>query len=272
MALSDAIEKLGRTIFEAAFTGGRLAEEAPELEEVRLAVIDAVKAKSHRVGRARVFSYDLIRVHLRGIPPDQASAFESDFLAQFLADDLRAALARSSFRFPADFQLELRTTPQLPGAGEDFVWIETELRPAAPVESEPGRRRAARLIVVHGTANEPEIMLSKFRTNIGRTVDVYRTEGLSRRNDLAFIDDTEINRTVSREHAHILIHKKTGEYRIFNDRWYKTGGKPEVQCGLWIVREGSSLPVHRSQRGVVLQLGDEIHLGRAVVKFAMRKP
>jgi hypothetical protein len=163
----------------------------------------------------------------------------------------------------------LRTSPQLPGPGEEFVWIETEFRPAAAVEP-VAKRRPARLIVMQGAANEPEIPLAKLRTNIGRNVDVYRTEGPSRRNDLAFIDDTEINRTVSREHAHILLSRKTGEYRIFNDRWYKAGAKPEAQCGLWIIRDGLSLPVHRGHRGVVLQPGDEIHLGQAVLKFALR--
>ncbi len=163
MALSDAIEKLGRTIFEAPFSGRALAESAPELEEVRLAVIDAVKAKSHQVGRARVFSYDLIRIHLRGVAEAQTSALESSFLAEFLANDLRAALTRSSFRFPADFQVELRASPQMPGPGEQFVWIETEIRPAATVAVEPAaaKRRPARLIVVHGAANETEITLAK---------------------------------------------------------------------------------------------------------------
>jgi hypothetical protein len=266
MPLSDAFEKLGRTIFEAPFTGRSLVEKAPELEEIRLAVMDAVKARSHRVGRAQVFSYDLIRIHLRGIPSEQASAFESGFLAEFLAQDLRAGLARSSFRFPAGLQVELRTVPQLPGPGEEFVFIEAELRPTeAPPEQR--QRATARLIVMHGAANPPEIMLTKIRTNIGRTVDVYRSEGPSRRNDLAFSEDTEINRTVSREHAHILIQKNTGEYRIYNDRWYKAGANPDAHCGLWIIRDGLSLPVHRGGRGVVLQPGDEIHLGRAVVKF-----
>jgi hypothetical protein len=126
------------------------------------------------------------------------------------------------------------------------------------------------LFVLQGKANAPDIILTKIRTNIGRTVDVYRTEGPSRRNDLAFIDETEINRTVSREHAHILLDKKTGEHRIFNDRWYKAGAIPTPECGLWIVRDGLSLPVHRGQRGVLLQPGDDILLGRAVVKFAIR--
>ena len=270
MALSDAIEKFGRTIFETPFTGRAVAESAPELEEIRLAVIDAVKARSHRVGRTRVFNYDLIRIHIRGVRPDQASAFENGFLAEFLAKDLRDALARSSVRCPPELQVELRNTPQLPGPGEEFVWIETETRAAAEAGTVQQRPRAARLFVIHGLANVSEVAVTKIRTNIGRTVDVFRTEGPSRRNDLAFIDDTEINRTVSREHAHILRDRKTGEHRIFNDRWYKAGATPAPQCGLWIVRDGLSLPVYRSQRGVVLLPGDEIHLGRAVVKFAAR--
>jgi hypothetical protein len=51
-------------------------------------------------------------------------------------------------------------------------------------------------------------------------VDVYRDAGLFRRNDLAFAADTDVNRSVSREHAHILHDRVSGEYRLFNDRWY----------------------------------------------------
>jgi hypothetical protein len=135
--------------------------------------------------------------------------------------------------------------------------------------AEPARnsRKTARLIVQKGNANKAELSLDKTRTNVGRTVDVYRSDGPSRRNDLAFSEDTEINRTVSREHAHILLDKRTGEYRIFNDRWYKPGNNAEDGCGLWIIRDGLSQEVHRNARGTKLQPGDEIHLGRAVIKF-----
>jgi hypothetical protein len=33
------------------------------------------------------------------------------------------------------------------------------------------------------------------------------------------------------------------------------------------VRDGLSQPVHRNTRGAVLKDGDEIHLGRAIVRF-----
>jgi pSer/pThr/pTyr-binding forkhead associated (FHA) protein len=123
---------------------------------------------------------------------------------------------------------------------------------------------------VRGTATAPEILLTKERINIGRTAEVYRAQGPSRRNDLAFTDETEINATVSREHAHILYCKDTGEYRLYNDRWHGQGKKGADSCGLWIFRDGLSRPVHRDARGVRLRPADEIQLGRAVVRFQMK--
>jgi pSer/pThr/pTyr-binding forkhead associated (FHA) protein len=141
------------------------------------------------------------------------------------------------------------------------VEVESQERPAA------GARRTAKLVVVQGNANAKEITLSKARTNIGRTVDVYRSEGLTRRNDLAFAEDTEINRTVSREHAHIVYDKAAGEYRLFNDRWYQRDPTGGPACGIWIVRDGLSQEVHRTARGAKLESGDEIHFGKAVARF-----
>ena len=41
MAIFDSIERLGRAIFESSFSG---THDAPELAEIRLAVLDAVTA------------------------------------------------------------------------------------------------------------------------------------------------------------------------------------------------------------------------------------
>jgi hypothetical protein len=261
MSLSDAFEKLGRTIFEAPFHSAKLTEDAPELAEIRLAVVDVVKAASHRAGSVRVFPFDVIRILLRGIPREQAAAFESGVLAEFLSKDLRASLARSSIRCSANLIVRLRTTPELPLADEPWLVVETERTPA---DEESARAAAsARLVVMEGVANAAELALAKSRIHIGRTAKVFRSSGPSRRNDLVFSEDNEINRTVSREHAHIVTDKISGERRLFNDRWYK----PPASCELWILRDGLSRPVHRGGRGAVLEPGDEIHIGRAVVRF-----
>jgi len=256
MTLFDAIEKFGHAIFESSFS----ASDAPELAEIRLAVLDAVKARSHRAGSVRVLSDNLVHVQLRGIPEAQANAFESGFLGEYLAGDLRQALERSSIRFPENLQVTVRTTSDLPGPGNSWVAVETGTDVAVAERPSPSAQGRPRLVVMQGTATKPELTLTKPRTNIGRTVDVFHSSGPSRRNDLAFVEDNEINRTVSREHAHILANKT--EYRIYNDRWYKG-----ANCGLWILRDGLSRPVHRGDRGSVLQAGDEVHIGRAVIKF-----
>ena len=62
---------------------------------------------------------------------------------------------------------------------------------------------------------------------------------------------------------------KSGEYRLFNDRSYNPTSK-NANCGLWIIRDGLSHEVHRGARGTKLEPGDEIHLGRAVLRFVSK--
>ncbi|MBV8071256.1 MAG: FHA domain-containing protein [Acidobacteriaceae bacterium] len=257
----NVIEKLGRAIFESPFGANRLAKDAPELAEIRLAVLDAVKAKSHRVGGRNVFPFDLIVVRLLGVPDDQAPVFASDFLIGYLTGEIKTALTRSHFRFADNLRVEIQTSRNLPARGEAWLSVETRLEHAQAEQA--GTTGPARLVVQHGTANQPELSISKPRTNIGRTAEVFHSSGPSRRNDLAFTEENEINRSVSREHAHILYSPKSGTYRLVNDRYYKG----DANCGLWIVRDGLSQPVHRTPRGVLLKSGDEIHLGTAVVRF-----
>ena len=268
MPLSDVFEKLGRAIFESPFAATRISESVPELAEIRLAAIDAIKARSHRVAGKLVFPFNLVRIRLSGVPDEQAGTFRTDFIAKYFDAELRGGLARANYRYPDDMRVELETTPELPGPRQAWIQVETEsvARSLEPAVLPKGQ---GVLVVLHGKAEQAEIPLTKPRTNIGRTADVFKAAGPSRRNDIFFAEDTDLNRSVSREHAHIL-RENTGEYRIFNDRFYKTGPDAEANCGLWIVRDGLSQPIHRNSRGAALKPGDEIHLGRVVLRFELR--
>lgn len=265
MNLAEFLEKFGRTVFESPFSHGQ-GDEPPEVAEIRLAILDQVREKSYRLGGRKVFPFNVVRIHVRGIEDSRAPTFAGKFFRTYFEQELRGSLDRSECRYPEDLRVDVQVTRELPAPGERWVWVEAESqdRPAA------AQRRTARLIVVEGQANAAEIALSKARTNIGRTVDVYRSEGLIRRNDLAFSEDTEINRTVSREHAHIAYDKAAGEYRLFNDRWYKREQSGAPDCGIWIVRDGLSQEVHRTARGTKLESGDEIHFGKAVARFQIK--
>jgi len=261
--VTNWIEKLGRTIFEAPFGGEQLVKDAPGMAEIRLAVLDDVRGKTQRVAGREVFPCNVIRLLIRGVSEEQASVFKGSFFLGLLEEELRAGLKRMQCRFPTDLRVEVETTPDLPNAGELWVEVHTESRKSAsasPKEEPP----IGRITVLRGAANVSELVLDKARINIGRPVEVFKQDGPSRVNDLAFAADDEINRTVSREHAYIARDKRTGEYRIFNDRVYKGGN-----CGMWIMRGGLSQEVHRNARGARLEDGDEIHLGNAVLRFTL---
>lgn len=265
MPLSNIFEKLGRAVFESPFESHRLAKDAPELAEIRLTAIDTIKNKSHRVGGSNVFAYDLVRIHLLGIPEEQQAVFSSEFLLTYFTEELKTALKRSGFRFPPALTVEFVTTPRMPVEGETWIAVETVMHPQLIGNPAATPSAAAVLTVLQGTANHSRLKLEKPRTNIGRTAEVFRKSGPSRRNDLAFSGDDEPGQTVSREHAHIVRSPATNEYRLFNDRVYQG----EENCGIWIVREGLSFAVHHNPRGTLLRSGDEIYLGTAVVRFSV---
>jgi hypothetical protein len=259
MTINEFFEKFGRTLFEAPLSTATKPDEPPELAEIRLAVLDQAREKSYRSGGRKVFPYDLLRVHMRGVEESRYGIFAGRFFRQYLEQEVRNALQESGCRFPESLRVEVLPVVGLPQP--DVQWLVVE---AASQVNRP--MAAARLLVRDGTANVSELALEKARVNIGRVVDVYRAEGLFRRNDLAFVADTPVNATVSREHAHILRDRATDEYRLFNDRWYERGARAG-ECGVWIVRDGMSQEVHRDSRGAKLEPGDEIHFGQAVVLF-----
>ena len=260
MNLTEFLEKWGRTLFESPLTATQTAEEPRELAEIRLAVLDEVRQKSYRSGGRKVFPFDLLRVELRGIEAERHAVFAGPFFRKYIEQEIRNSLRDAGCRFPDDLRVEVRAAAGLPQ--RDEPWLTVAASSSTPTSG--AAPRTGRLVVQQGEANVGAIRLDKARTNIGRVVDAYRAEGIFRRNDLAFSADTEINRSVSREHAHIQFDRASGEYRIFNDRWYPRGGG---ECGTWIVRDGMSQEVHRDARGKRLESGDEIHLGRAVVVF-----
>jgi hypothetical protein len=258
MNLTEYLEKFGRTLFESPLARTVPLDSPPELAEIRFAVLDQVKRNSYRAGARQVFPYDLVRVNMRGVEESRAPAFRSVFFRQYLEQEIQASLRADHVRFPEQLRVDVDISTGLPMPNEPWLTVAVGSR-----EQAGASKKSARLVVSQGSSNTPELPLDKPRVHIGREVDVYRNGGMHRRNDLAFVEDSEENRSVSREHAHIDRDSTTGEYRLFNDRWYERG----ADCGTRIVRDGVSIEVHRDTRGRRLERGDEIHLGRAVLIF-----
>jgi hypothetical protein len=272
MTLSDFVERVGRTLFEAPFGGGtpRRAGSA-ELAEIRHAILEEIERKTQRTGGQNLFPYNHITIQIRGADEQQASALAGSFLRDYFQQEIVRALAKAEAQHPGMLQIDVDVASDPPAKRESWLSVLTrfeqpeEIAAAAEVVAEPPRPATLRLVVMQGSASPAELPLDQAHTNIGRNFDVYRMQGLSRRNHLAFAEDDEISLTVSREHAHILRDQDTLEYRLFNDRFYQR--EQGESCNLWIVRNGVTQEVHRNTRGVRLEPGDEIHLGRAVLCF-----
>jgi hypothetical protein len=251
MNISEFLERFGRTLLEAPLAGKK-PELPPELAEIRLAAIDSVREKTYRSGGRKVFPYDLLRIRMRGVEESRLGLFQGRFFRQYLEHEVRAFLRGAACRYPESLRIEVQAAADLPLPGEAWLTVEvaSQEAPCAP---------EARLVTSEGK----EFPITKARTNIGRVTDVYRSGGLYRRNDIVLDHET-----VSREHAHIQHDRATGEYRLFNDRWYARGPRP-AECGIWIVRAGMSQQVHRDSRGAKLEDGDEIHFGEAVLRFQL---
>src|SRR5215469_2000384 len=129
MNLSDLIEKLGKTIFEAPFDAALAPKDFPELAEIRLAVLDEILKKGQRVGGKIVFPYNLVRVHVRGASADEAAFLRGEFLKGYFEQEIRKSLTRSDYRFPNDLEVKFATSTELPDRPDRWLAVEVESQP-----------------------------------------------------------------------------------------------------------------------------------------------
>jgi hypothetical protein len=116
-----------------------------------------------------------------------------------------------------------------------------------------------RVTVVKGAGAQKVYRFTDPLVCIGRTPDPADELGRVRRNHVVFLDTLDgVTETVGRAHARLQLDSRTREYRIFHE------GASNATC---IVRNGSTILVPpRDPRGVRIQSGDEVQLGRAVIR------
>ena len=251
-----------RQYFEAPLDG-----DATPLE-IGQAVLDDVERRVQPVGRGqRVFPYT--QVVIRVLANDEARASVEAVFEDF-ATRLQERLA------------EVRCEPRPVAVTVECVempcegWRETQRFDARYVK-EPSREAAAaktaevtasvtpptlRVVVLKGAAAEPEFTFEESTVSIGRSADPTDGFGRVRRNRIAFLDTVDgVTETVGRAHARLRFDAATGDYRLFDDG---------SSNGTSILRDGEVLVVHRRDpRGVRVRSGDEIQIGRALLRLTI---
>jgi FHA domain len=176
-------------------------------------------------------------------------------LAKAITNELTKKLGAA----PNKLAVELAVLIQAPPEGVTDVFVIDYVAPEAAAGKHAATK--AMLIVLRGQAVKKRFAIERDRIYIGRLPEIVGKDGrVARRNDFYFLDDgSDVNQTVSREHAQIRRDKATGEHRISDDL---------SAYGTIILRDGQRHEVPR-RRGMKLRAGDEIYFGEACVRFTL---
>jgi hypothetical protein len=231
--------------------------------EVRREILEQVESRIVVDASGNSFPFGKIIVHLH--PPTQAlnDVFETAFLQDgSLKADIIEKLKDSKAQHPGEIEVgvEFGQVPDVAPAEAsplfmlDFIKPDPLRKPEVP---------ETRLVILKGSAENPEYQLKKKRILVGRLLEVLDREGrMVRRNDVVFLDNgSDVNSTVGRAHARIWFDNDRLEFWIMDEA---------SRYGTRIIRDGRSIEIPGGNtRGIRLRSGDEIYLGQACLRFEL---
>jgi hypothetical protein len=231
--------------------------------EISQAVLDAVEKRVEPVGRGRrVFPYTRLLLRVRQVHNDRApleSALEGidlkirERLAEVRCDVPRSIDVRIAFlkKAPAEWKPDQMFAI-------DYIREAESPVPVAPPMDLP----AVHIAVIRGAATESSYTFTEPLISIGRSPDLIDELWRKRRNRVAFLDTVDgVTETVGRSHARLRFDSASREYRLFDDG---------SSNGTAIIRGATTITVPpRDPRGVRVQSGDEVQVGRAVIKVVV---
>jgi hypothetical protein len=237
--------------------------------EIRRAILDDASRRVVAAGNGeRVFPYNHLRVHLLTLDDTERTELEAAVregwhLEESLAERLRslpASLPAGAGRLTLEVVFERPEGAPDPRYGERRFHVEYEREERAARQAE---RPSLELTVLKGTATQRVYEIDAERVHLGRLPEVTDAHGrVRRRNDVAFVDEGEVSKTVSREHARIQWDEASAGFWL---RCEQNGAATHI------FRSGRNIEVSgHDRRGVRLQAGDEVHLGKACVKVGFR--
>jgi hypothetical protein len=235
---------------------------APPLELLQ-ATLDQLERKVQSSGRGiRSFPYNRVIVHIAQ-PAADRNAIDTVFAD--LPARLRERLAELRCELPADFEASA-AYEEATDTAQPVLWIECSntadaVAPLAATDELP----TLRLLVIAGQCEQPDYTFQQRAIAIGRGATPTDTSGRMRHNQIAFLEVRDgTTETVARAHARLEFDDELRAYVLFNE----SSTNPT-----FIRRDGRNLRVApRDPRGVRVQPGDELQLGRALLRIASPDP
>jgi hypothetical protein len=233
--------------------------------EICQSVLEDVERKVQPVGRGRrIFPYNQITVRLKQAETDRPG-LEAAFNG--MEAKVRERLGELQCEAPTAIDVRVSFVKKTPAGWTSDQQFSVDYNSETEAAVEPGEkppRPPLHITIVRGAATEEAYTFTEPNISIGRTADPTDGLGRVRHNRVAFLDTVDgITETVGRAHARLRLEPKTGEYSIFDEG---------SSNGTSIIRDGATILVPpRDPRGVRVQSGDEIQVGRAVIRVSIQQ-
>lgn len=243
------------------FFDSPLGADAAPLE-ICQAILDEIENRVQPLGRGRrVFPFTRLVVRLLGTGSSAATAAERAAALATVPARVRERLLELQCEGKVEVKvLLLKKAPSEWREGQLFA-IEYHVDPRGlPAAAAP--TPSVQIVVVKGAASSRSYTFTEPVISIGRTADPTDERGQVRRNRVAFLDRVDgITETVGRAHARLRFDPKSGDYHVLDEG--SSNGTAVIRCG-------SAIPVPaRDPRGVRIRSGDEVQVGRAVIRIVL---
>ena len=230
--------------------------------EIAHAALEDIESRLQPAGRGvRVLPCARITIRLR--PAADRAALDATF-SRF-EERVRARLGELGCEPPPGFDVKVAVMKKVPADWPENQLFAVDYHATGPARVEAAASSAApatvHLTIVKGASAKKAYSFTEPLISIGRTADPTDDLGRVRRNRLAFLDTIDgVTETVGRAHARLQYDDTRRQYLLFDDG---------SSNGTSIARGSTTIHVPaRDPRGVRLASGDEIHLGRAVVRVS----
>jgi pSer/pThr/pTyr-binding forkhead associated (FHA) protein len=208
-------------------------------------------------------------------PDEEKHLYESAVFAneenKFKEEEIQRIVDDYALELPDTWTFEIVFTDKFPAEAIKASDVDVALFVSTQKNKALHKHATAVITVLNGHAEQDTYTISSTtgKINIGREKLVQTADGFYRKNFIAFTsaENSEVNRSVSRQHAHIDWDAESGNFLLYAD----DGGIPPYNKMKVRDESGTVKKLQSKEIGHRLQEGDQIILGEsAVLEFSWK--
>ncbi|MEO6541485.1 MAG: FHA domain-containing protein, partial [Ferruginibacter sp.] len=242
-------------------------ERSGDVKQIRNTLIQFIKEKLQRAEGGE--GANITGMHLFINCPDSErhlyeAALFADVTGKFKTDEIQRMADDYAIKLPGSWKFEVIFTDKFP----ERAYIAKDMDAALFFTTRKAgltNRSHAFIKILNGQAEKETYLIDSGvgKINIGREVKAQVSAGFVRMNTIAFVSpgSMDMNRSVSRQHAHIEWEPGSGSFLAFAD----AGGIPPNNKTKIRTVEGLSIKMQAIEVGHRLEEGDQIILGDTAV-------